>query len=51
MPFRKNSTIDNLGQLNLTLADYFSFPDNFQKLFNDHDIELNYIFKIGLLRQ
>ena len=43
----KNITIDHLGQLTIELGDYFSFPDNFEKLFNDGDKEFNSIFKIS----
>ena len=47
--FSKNITIDHLGQITILLADYFSFPDNFEKLFNDGDSELKYIFQVSLL--
>jgi len=38
--FSKNITIDNLSRITIVLGDYFSFPDNFEKLFNDGDSEL-----------
>jgi len=44
----KNITIDHLGQITLLLADYFSFPDNFEKLFNDGDSKIKSIFEISL---
>ena len=44
----KNITIDHLGQVTIVLGDYFSFPDNIMKLFNDGDSELKSIFKISL---
>jgi len=47
--FSKNLTIDNLGQITLLLGDYFSFPDNFEKLYNDGDSEFRSIFKISLI--
>ena len=47
--FSNNITIDHLGQITILLADYFSFPDNFEKLFNDGDSELKYIFQVSLL--
>ena len=47
--FSKNITIDHLGQINLLLGDYFSFPDNFVKLYNDGDSEFRSIFKISLI--
>ena len=47
--FSKNITIDHLGQINLLLGDYFSFPDNFEKLYNDGDSEFRSIFKISLI--
>jgi len=43
----KNITIDHLGKMTLLLGDYFSFPDNFQKLINERDIGLWSIFKIS----
>ena len=46
--FSKNITIDHLGYITIKLGDYFSFPDNFEKLFNDGDSALNSIFKISL---
>jgi len=48
--FSKNITIDHLGQIIVELGDYFSFPDNFEKLFNDGDSELKYIFQVSLLQ-
>jgi hypothetical protein len=47
--FSQNITIDHLGQITIELGDYFSFPDNFEKLFNDGDSELKYIFQLSLL--
>jgi hypothetical protein len=47
--FSKNITIDHLGKITIELGDYFSFPDNFQKLFNDGDSNLKYIFQVSLL--
>ena len=47
--FSKNITIDDLGLVTFVLGDYFSFPDNFMKLFNDGDSGLKSIFKISLL--
>jgi hypothetical protein len=47
--FSKNITIDHLGQITIELGDHFSFPDNFEKLFNDGDNELKYIFQVSLL--
>jgi len=47
--FSQNITIDHLGQITIELGDYFSFPDNFEKLFNDGDSELKYIFQMSLL--
>jgi len=46
--FSPNITIDHLGQITVELGDYFSFPDNFEKLFNDGDSELKSIFKMSL---
>jgi hypothetical protein len=46
--FSKNITIDHLGYLTIKLGDYFSFPDNFEKLFNDRDSEFMSIFNIDL---
>jgi hypothetical protein len=40
--------MDHLGHITIELGDYFSFPDNFEKLFNDGDSALNSIFKISL---
>jgi len=40
--------MDHLGHITIELGDYFSFPDNFEKLFNDGDSLLNSIFKISL---
>jgi hypothetical protein len=45
--FSKNITIDHLGQVTIKLSDYFSFPDNFEKLFNDGDNEFNSIFNVS----
>jgi len=39
--FSQNITIDHLGQISIELGDYFSFPDDFVKLFNKGDSELN----------
>jgi hypothetical protein len=47
--FSKNITIDHLGQINIELGDYFSFPENSEKLFNEGDNELKNIFKVSLL--
>ena len=47
--FSQNITIDHLGQITIELGDYFSFPDNFEKLFNDGDSDLKYIFQLSLL--
>jgi len=47
--FSKNITIDHLGQITIELADYFSFPDNFEKLFIDGDIKLSSVFQVSLL--
>ena len=44
----KNITIDHLGLVTIVLGEYFSFPDDFMKLFNDGDSELKSIFKISL---
>ena len=49
MTFSKNITIDHLGQVTIELGDHFSFPDNFEKLFNDGDIKLKSIFRVSLL--
>ena len=46
--FSKNITIDHLGHIIIKLGDYFSFPDNFEKLFNDRDSEFMSIFNIDL---
>jgi len=40
--------MDHLGHITIKLGNYFSFPDNFEKLFNDGDIALSSIFKIRL---
>ena len=48
MMFSKNITIDHLGQITILLGDYFSFPDNFEKLFNDGSSEIKSIFTLGL---
>ena len=47
--FSKNITIDHLGQITIELGDYFSFPDNFEKLFNDGDSEFKNMFQLSLL--
>ena len=47
--FSKNITIDHLGQITIELGDYFSFPDNFEKLFIDGDIKLSSVFQVSLL--
>jgi len=47
--FSKNITVDHLGQITIEFGDYFSFPDNFKKLFNNGDSELKYIFEVILL--
>ena len=44
----KNITIDHLGKITILLGDYFSFPGNFEKLFNDGDNEFKSIFQISL---
>jgi hypothetical protein len=44
----ENITIDHLGQITVLLGDFFSFPDNFEKMFNDGESEFNSIFKMGL---
>jgi len=44
----KNVTIDNLGKITIELGNYFSFPDNFEKLFNEGNSVLNLIFQISL---
>ena len=44
----KNVTIDNLGKITIELGNYFSFPDNFEKLFNEGNSVLNSIFQISL---
>ena len=49
MTFSKNITIDNLGQVTIELGDHFSFPDNFEKLFNNGDMEWNSAFQVILL--
>jgi len=49
--FSKNITIDHLGKITIVLSDYLSFPDNFQKLFNDGDTELKYIFQVSFLHK
>ena len=48
--FSNNITIDHLGQITIELGDYFSFPDNFEKLFNDGDLKLKSIFQVSLLQ-
>jgi len=47
--FSENITIDHVGQITIELGDYFSFPNDFKKQFNDHVSELNSIFKVSLL--
>jgi len=47
--FSKNVTIDHLGKITILLGDYFSFPNNFKKLFNDGDSELKSNFKISMI--
>ena len=47
--FSKNLTIDHLGLITIVLGDYFSFPENFEEQFNDHESELNSTFKISLV--
>ena len=47
--FSKNITINYLGQITIELSDYFSFPENFEKLFNDGNNELKYTFQVSLL--
>jgi len=47
--FSKNITIDHLGQITISLADYFSFPNNLEKLFNEGNNGLNSIFQVSLL--
>jgi len=42
-------TMDHQGQITIKLGDYFSFPDEFKKLFNGGDIELQSTFKINLM--
>ena len=49
MMFSKNITIDHLGQITIELGDYFSFPDNFEKLFSNGDIKLSSVFEVSLL--
>ena len=46
--YSKNITIDHLRQITIPLGDYFSFPNNFEQLFNNNDFWLNSIFKISL---
>jgi len=48
--FSKNITIDHLGQITIQLGDFFSFPDDFKKLFNEVDNELNSIFRVSILK-
>jgi len=45
----KNITIDSFGHITVLLGDHFSFPDNFEKLFNDDDSGLKSIFKISVI--
>ena len=45
----KNVTIDNLAQVTIKLGDYFSFPDNFKKLFKTGGSELESILEISLV--
>jgi hypothetical protein len=42
--FSKNITIDHLAQISIVLGDYFTFPENLQKLFNEGDIKLKSTF-------
>jgi len=44
MIFSKNITIDHLAQISIVLGDYFTFPENLQKLFNEGDIKLKSTF-------
>jgi hypothetical protein len=46
--FSNHITIDHLGKITILLGDYFSFPGNFEKLFNEGDSELLSIFNISL---
>jgi hypothetical protein len=46
--FSQNITIEQLGQITIKIGDYFLFPDNFEKLFNDGDSELKSMFQISL---
>ena len=46
--FSKNITIDSLGQITIELGDYFSFPNNFKKLFNDGDVKMHSIFHLSI---
>jgi hypothetical protein len=47
--YNKNITIDHVGLITIKISDYFSFPDNFKKLFNGDDNKLKKIFKIRLI--
>ena len=42
-------TMDYQGKITIKLRYYFSFPDEFKKLFNGGDIELQSTFKINLM--
>ena len=42
-----NITMDHVGHITIKLADYFSFPKNFKKLFNDNDQALKWIFRFS----
>jgi hypothetical protein len=46
--FSKNITIDHLGYITLELGDYFSFPDNFEKLIEDGESEFKSFCNISL---
>ena len=46
--FSKHITIDHLGLITIELGEYFLFPDNFLKLFNEGDSGLKSIFQISL---
>jgi hypothetical protein len=45
--FSKNISIDHNGQISIELGDYFSFPDNYEKLFNDGDNKFDSILKFS----
>ena len=40
--------MNHVGRVAIELGDYFSFPVNFKKLFNDGDVALKSIFRIIL---